>query len=74
MSMPDSTSKAWFFTETLRRGDERPPTVVDPVCGMQVDIGKAAAREEHGGWAYFFCSPQCHELFRADPQRYAKRT
>jgi Cu+-exporting ATPase len=48
-------------------------TVTDPVCGMQVDIGKAAAHEDHGGWAYFFCSAQCHRLFRANPERYVRR-
>lgn len=70
MSMPGFTSKAWSFIEGLQRKDERTMTVTDPVCGMQIDIQEAAAREEHGGWAYFFCSAQCHRLFRANPERY----
>ncbi|MGE0333969.1 MAG: YHS domain-containing protein [Gammaproteobacteria bacterium] len=48
-------------------------TVTDPVCGMQVDIQEAAAQEDHGGWAYFFCSAQCHRLFTANPERYVAR-
>lgn len=47
--------------------------VTDPVCQMQIDIGKAASQEEHGGWAYFFCSAQCHRLFKAHPERYVGR-
>ena len=73
MSMAGSTSKAWCFTEAFERNDERTMTVTDPVCEMQVDIEKAAVQEEHGGWAYFFCSERCHRLFRASPARYMER-
>lgn len=47
--------------------------VTDPVCQMQIDVDKVASQEEHGGWAYFFCSLQCHRLFKAHPQRYVGR-
>jgi Cu+-exporting ATPase len=68
--MQDFTSKAWSFIEGLQSKDERTMTVTDPVCGMQIDIQEAAAQEDHGGWAYFFCSAQCHRLFRGNPERY----
>ncbi len=42
----------------------------DPVCGMAVEAGKEAAREEHEGREYLFCSEGCAEKFRADPARY----
>ncbi len=42
----------------------------DPVCGMTVEPGRAAATAEHGGKSYYFCSKGCSEKFRADPQRY----
>ncbi len=42
----------------------------DPVCGMTVEAGKAAATVEHDGHAFFFCCTHCAEKFRADPQRY----
>lgn len=45
-------------------------TITDPVCGKQLDLGQAVAHEEDGGWAYFFCSSKCHQLFLASPKRY----
>lgn len=46
--------------------------VTDPVCGMQIDSGKAAAREAVQGQDYYFCSDSCHARFKAEPDRYAK--
>ncbi|MDP9927930.1 heavy metal translocating P-type ATPase [Variovorax paradoxus] len=43
---------------------------VDPVCGMPVDGGNAAARLRHGGKDYLFCSAHCLEKFKADPAKY----
>jgi Cu+-exporting ATPase len=42
----------------------------DPVCGMQVDVGKAKHIYEHAGKTYYFCCPHCVEKFKADPQKY----
>ncbi|MBK6960327.1 MAG: heavy metal translocating P-type ATPase [Gammaproteobacteria bacterium] len=38
----------------------------DPVCGMQVDQ-HSAARADHAGSAYYFCSARCRDRFAADP-------
>ena len=46
--------------------------VTDPVCGMAVDEKKAAGTAVHAGQAYYFCSMQCLEKFRADPQAYVE--
>jgi len=46
--------------------------VKDPVCGMQIDEQKAAARAEYQGVTYYFCSSTCHQKFVADPAKYAK--
>jgi Cu+-exporting ATPase len=43
----------------------------DPVCGMNVDPQKAAARAEYRGKTYFFCSVHCAEKFKAAPEGYA---
>ncbi len=43
----------------------------DPVCGMNVDPQKAAARAEYGGKTYFFCSVHCAEKFKTAPESYA---
>jgi Cu+-exporting ATPase len=42
----------------------------DPVCGMPVDEGSAAARLQYGGKNYLFCSAHCLEKFNADPAKY----
>ena len=34
--------------------------VTDPVCGMQIESSKAAARETVQGQTYYFCSSACH--------------
>jgi Cu+-exporting ATPase len=49
----------------------RPETASrDPVCGMTVDPEHAAARSEHDGRAYHFCSVSCREAFDREPTRY----
>ena len=40
---------------------------VDPVCGMTVDVARAAAHAEHAGQTYHFCNPRCRDRFVADP-------
>ena len=42
----------------------------DPVCGMDVDPNKAAARSEYQVKTYYFCAPGCKSQFDKDPVRY----
>jgi P-type Cu+ transporter len=42
----------------------------DPVCGMDVDPKKAAAKSERDGKIYFFCSTECKQKFDQNPQAY----
>lgn len=44
--------------------------VKDPVCGMDLEEADAVATAEHGGTTYYFCSEDCAEEFRADPDSY----
>lgn len=37
--------------------------VTDPVCGMQLESDKAAAKEIRQGQVYYFCSAFCHDRF-----------
>ena len=53
---------------TLPQGEP----VADPVCGMQVDTGRAAARRTHAGRTYYFCCDGCADRFDADPEPYLK--
>jgi multidrug efflux pump subunit AcrA (membrane-fusion protein)/YHS domain-containing protein len=46
--------------------------VLDPVCGMQIDLADAAGSAAHGGHVFHFCSEHCKRQFDADPSRYAK--
>jgi P-type Cu+ transporter len=45
--------------------------VKDPVCGMEIQKDRAAAREEYQGKTYYFCSHDCHVKFKATPQTHA---
>jgi P-type Cu+ transporter len=42
----------------------------DPVCGMMVDPEKAAAKVEHAGETYYFCSEGCAERFSRKPEKF----
>src|SRR5713101_8479976 len=46
------------------------PKVKDPVCGMMVDPQKSAAKVEHGGMNYYFCSARCAERFEKNPENF----
>lgn len=60
------------------RGNENEPILEeapgkrDPVCGMHVPSGKAAARRKHGDVAFVFCSLHCAEQFDEQPARYVE--
>lgn len=43
---------------------------VDPVCNMQVDEKKAAARSEYKGKTYYFCAVGCKKAFDKDPEKF----
>jgi Cu+-exporting ATPase len=42
----------------------------DLVCGMEVNIGEAAASSLYLGKRYYFCSPVCKKKFDEDPEKY----
>ncbi len=42
-------------------------TVVDPVCGMEVDPASAAATVRQNGQDYYFCSNHCAKRFQEKP-------
>ena len=52
---------------------ERPPQVIDPVCGMTVDVANAEAAGlllEHEGRTYAFCRAGCRRAFVEGPAEY----
>ena len=44
----------------------------DPVCGMQVDEKNAAAKVSNSGKDFYFCSQNCADKFKQNPQQYVK--
>jgi len=45
----------------------------DPVCGMNVEPEKAAAKQEYAEQTWYFCSDRCHEKFKVVPQQYVNK-
>lgn len=43
-------------------------THIDPVCGMTVQPATAAAKHDHQGKTYYFCSTHCLHKFSAAPE------
>lgn len=42
----------------------------DPVCGMYIRPGAAAATSEHAGKTIYFCALGCKTEFDAAPERF----
>ncbi len=54
----------------------RPERVLDPVCGMTVDVAKAEEAGltlEHEGKTFAFCRPGCLRAFQEEPTVYAAK-
>lgn len=46
--------------------------VIDPVCGMEVDMDTAQWKFEYQGQTYYFCAPGCMRSFQREPEKYLK--
>jgi YHS domain-containing protein len=44
--------------------------VKDPVCHMNVDEAKAAAKSIFKGVTYYFCAKSCKEKFDKEPEKF----
>jgi Cu+-exporting ATPase len=45
-------------------------TVVDPVCGMQVDPCQTALTTEYENITFYFCAEGCLKAFENNPAKY----
>ncbi|MFZ1701152.1 MAG: YHS domain-containing protein, partial [Pyrinomonadaceae bacterium] len=45
--------------------------VTDPVCGMQVTLGRGKPHQSYLGAEYHFCSQKCRDRFEDDPYFYS---
>lgn len=46
--------------------------IVDPVCGMTVDLDRTEWSSVYKGLRYYFCAKGCLESFETDPEKYLK--
>jgi YHS domain-containing protein len=47
-------------------------TVVDPVCGMQVDPCKTDLMAEYGDQKFYFCAKGCLSAFQDNPEKFTQ--
>jgi Cu+-exporting ATPase len=43
---------------------------MDPVCGMEIEVGDAYSTVDHEGLTYYFCSEECEQQFQSNPDPY----
>jgi Cu+-exporting ATPase len=43
---------------------------IDPICKMKVDIATAELVSDYNGKRYYFCNPNCKDIFETDPEQY----
>jgi len=62
------------YVGPVERRTERPfITVLDLVCGMDVDAHACeGGTYQYKGQTYYFCDPRCREAFAKDPEKYIK--
>jgi YHS domain-containing protein len=46
---------------------------IDPVCKMNVDENKAAAKYDYKGKTYYFYAAGCKDAFSKDPEKFLKK-
>ena len=56
-----------------RRLDRSSRTARDPVCGMDMDVTRAAGTRSAVGGTFYLCSEACLAKFDRDPEGYAQR-
>ncbi|NUO76057.1 MAG: heavy metal translocating P-type ATPase [Lysobacter sp.] len=65
---PAAPAHACCANKTVAKNDAA--TVLDPVCGMQVDPTQTPHHALHEGHDHAFCSAGCRSKFIADPRKY----
>jgi|LFRM01.1.fsa_nt_gb YHS domain-containing protein len=44
----------------------------DPVCGIYLTPEKAKVKQDYRGMTYYFCSEECRDRFRENPEAIRK--
>jgi Cu2+-exporting ATPase len=58
------------YEPTIPEFTEKKHLSTDPVCGMSVKPEEAYSSIEHGEYVIYFCSKECEEEFKKNPQKY----
>lgn len=51
---------------------DKPNSVKDPICGMNVNLATAEHRSVYKGKQYAFCSESCKKTFDINPSKYIR--
>jgi membrane fusion protein, copper/silver efflux system len=73
----DTTPETGNTAPELKRVKAPAGVAHDPKCGMEVDPSKAAAEGHtlaHLGRTYYFCSNECKDEFKKNPEKYLGAT
>jgi Cu+-exporting ATPase len=54
--------------------DERPATIIDPVCGMTVDNPSEELSYKVNRRSYHFCSAHCLQKFKSEPEQFINKS
>lgn len=60
-------NRRFSMTSTTKTQQEK-----DPVCGMKVDPKQTSLKTQHNQKEYAFCSKQCLDKFKKNPDQFAK--
>ncbi len=57
---------------TSKNSVEMKTVTRDPVCGMEIEIGRVLRSVQYGPKTYYFCSKDCLRKFRERPEYFAE--
>lgn len=68
----NDNNKGSLNMETTETSKILKTSVVDPVCGMEVEPSRTNLLATHEGCTYYFCAEGCRKAFEANPKKYLK--
>src|SRR5689334_4638220 len=69
-----TSSVVTLGTPSTQRNAQDSNSAIDPVCDMSVNPATAKFVAEHAGKQVYFCGRSCLEKFKADPERYSRKS
>jgi P-type Cu+ transporter len=69
-SKAECTTAQKTANAAVSKDPTRQDVVIDPVCGMDVDVKTAKYSYKYKDKTYYFCSKSCQKSFSKDPSKY----